>query len=1127
LAAGAVASGASWPTYRHDAARSSITQEELTLPLTPQWLFEAGTAPARGWAEPARGEVWEYGIERRRKAAYDDAPALAVGAGMVFFNLSGEERLAALDAASGTLRWSYATGAPARLGPTLAEERVYFGDDAGTVHALHAGDGRVAWTFNAAPARDRVIGHGRVMSVWPIRTGVLVQDGTAYFGSGLFPSEGVRLYALCAETGRSRWINEDAADGADLSPQGYLLADPQRLILPSGRTTPAVFDRADGRRPFRLGGGRGLAGGSEAMLAGNLLLNGSGVLTGYDLDAVGRDRWNRPIHGPSAFEWFEAGRAVVAGGTAYVSTDRELIALPIDRMTEAAQAADALRRVRWDQRNALRAYRQAAAVLETLEPGTALHQRRTQEVERYRPQAETVAAAERAHEAALDVLCRWRVPCDANAALILAGSLLFAGGEGRVLAYDAGSGALRWQGAVPGTARDLAVAEGRLVVATTTGAVAAFAPGDVAGAGPPVRHTAPPVRRRPYADDARLQAQLALADRVVAESNIDRGFALLVDSDEGRLAWALAQATELHMYVVEPDAASARRARNALTAAGLHGSRVRVEHNDGRPLSHPPYFANLVIWRRGLAGAATAADGVRRVLRPHGGVAWLAGPAGGPNTWPAPGFEVRRDGEWTIVRRGPLDGEGEWTHLYADAGNTGGSGDRQTALPLGALWFGDPGPADMIDRHARGMAPLSAGGRLFVAGHNVLIAVDAYNGLELWRRELSPGGRTHVHLMGGNLALSPGGLFIALDDRTLRLDPATGETLATYELPAREDGEQRRWGWIAVQGDTLFGSRTDRAAPPRHWPEFTGHTSEAVFALDVESGTVRWIQEGLAIMHTAIAIDGGTVFYVDGQVTDEERIGARDEFAEAGEPPSPPPTGQPPTGRRGEPIPPDVRRVVAADARSGVVRWTRPIDVTECVVHPKGNAAAGGEVNVIARHGVVLLCGSPWNGHFMQEWQAGRFSRRSLIALDAADGRLLWSGFKGYRSRPILIGERIFAEPWAHDLRTGRQHMQPNPETGEEEPWQIWRGYGHCGPAVASANTVLFRIAPLGFYDLRGREGLAWFDGLRPSCHVNFIAAGGLVLVPEGSAMCDCPYPIQASLALVPRSLRTPDASEP
>ena len=40
------------------------------------------------------------------------------------------------------------------------------------------------------------------MSVWPVRTGVVVENGVAYFGAGLFPQEGQYLCAVSAADGK-------------------------------------------------------------------------------------------------------------------------------------------------------------------------------------------------------------------------------------------------------------------------------------------------------------------------------------------------------------------------------------------------------------------------------------------------------------------------------------------------------------------------------------------------------------------------------------------------------------------------------------------------------------------------------------------------------------------------------------------------------------------------------------------------------------------------------------------------------------------------------------------------------------------------------------------------------------
>jgi outer membrane protein assembly factor BamB len=70
---------------------------------------------------------------------------------------------------------------------------------------------------------------------------------------------------------------------------------------------------------------------------------------------------------------------------------------------------------------------------------------------------------------------RWQTPLANALNLILAGDTLFLGGLDSVTAYRATDGRRVWQHAVEGRAHGLAVANGRLLVSTDTGAVHAFA----------------------------------------------------------------------------------------------------------------------------------------------------------------------------------------------------------------------------------------------------------------------------------------------------------------------------------------------------------------------------------------------------------------------------------------------------------------------------------------------------------------------------------------------------------------------------------------------------------------------------------------------------------------------------
>jgi len=520
------------------------------------------------------------------------------------------------------------------------------------------------------------------------------------------------------------------------------------------------------------------------------------------------------------------------------------------------------------------------------------------------------------------------------------------------------------------------------------------------------------------------------------------------------------------------------------------------------PLPYSDYFANVIICEAAFfAGEPRVpADDVARMLKPCGGLLFLENPADGAKppaamqAWMKTLLEdLERTGEvvpetatgrWVVLRRGELKDAGAWTHEYGNAGNTASSDDALVRAPLGVLWFGRPGPGEMPSRHASNASPLAVAGRMFVEGENVLLAYDAYNGTPLWRRDIPGAQRLGLKTACSNLAARDDALFVAVGDQCLRLDPATGKTVRTYEPPKGEG--KPAWRYVAAVGNLLLGSTQ----------------GGLLFAVDTESGAVRWQQQAGTPLEAAICIADGRLFYVDKKVTDGQR-----EAALAGVDP------KKRVDNRGKPVPPDVRLLAALDLATGKPLWQRPVYVGDCVEISK----AGGDLTVMAARGVLLVCGQPWNGHFWAEFFAGEFSRRSLIALDAADGSELWSDRKGYRSRPLIVGDTIFAEPWAYDLRTGEARTRRHPITDEYGRWQMARPGHHCGNIAGCPNTLFFRSGSTAYYDLVGDYGTAHFGSHRPGCWINCIPACGVVLMPEAASGCVCPFALQCTVAFTHR----------
>ena len=90
-----------------------------------------------------------------------------------------------------------------------------------------------------------------------------------------------------------------------------------------------------------------------------------------------------------------------------------------------------------------------------------------------------------------------------------------------------------------------------------------------------------------------------------------------------------------------------------------------------------------------------------------------------------------------------------------------------------------------------------------------------------------------------------------------------------FEPPRRPDGTQGIWGYIACDGDLLFGSLVDQNYLVKSWSDrwdTGGQFTESLllFALDARTGKVKWTFEPQhSIRHNTIAIGHGRVYLVD------------------------------------------------------------------------------------------------------------------------------------------------------------------------------------------------------------------------------------------------------------------------
>jgi outer membrane protein assembly factor BamB len=620
---------------------------------------------------------------------------------------------------------------------------------------------------------------------------------------------------------------------------------------------------------------------------------------------------------------------------------------------------------------------------------------------------------------------------------------------------------------------------------------------------------AKPKRPSPFADDATMRQVQTAAKRIVSESGIRHGYALVLGSAEGRLAYELARQTELQVVVVEPNATKAQAARRALSAAGLYGIRASVHSGSVADLPYGPYFANLIVSGSllfdGKMPGGNAAE-LLRVLRPAGGVAML-GHAGDKLSvanfqgwFKRGGTECtvsKKDGQvWATLKRGKLEGAGDWTHQYGSADNTTNSRDDLVRGEMGILWWGEPGPRPMPDRGGRNPAPLAANGRMFVQGDRVLFGIDAYNGTVLWTFFSPEMRRSNMPRDGSNMVATDDALFVTIGSECIALDAQTGQRRAAVNAAKGRD-----WGWLSAGKGQLLSatvkSGSSYKADSGEWYDSFAAgqvdrvVSDSLVSHDSVTGKEQWAYRGGAVMNSTITIAADTIYFVESRNVEVAKSATS----------------------RLMPAQLTAQHLVALDRVTGRKLWENPVDFSKCetmlyLLHSKGTLIAAGTDQAKQYHTFAYDVSSP----------ALRFGNKPLINPDVP---LLWNkrhsagmprnGGKistdhgGLIQHPLVVKDVVYTDNRAYALRSGKLVRDDLPDRIK------------CGNMAASNHSMFFRNFYHGIWDMETDKRVQ-LKGIRSGCWLGIIPAQGLMLAPESSSGCSCTHSIQTSAAWIPRT---------
>ncbi|MCE5326087.1 MAG: PQQ-binding-like beta-propeller repeat protein [Planctomycetaceae bacterium] len=546
------------------------------------------------------------------------------------------------------------------------------------------------------------------------------------------------------------------------------------------------------------------------------------------------------------------------------------------------------------------------------------------------------------------------------------------------------------------------------------------------------------------------------------------------------LGLALCPGAAYRVHALNADAAAVADIRKAALAKNLSGL-VGADAWRSGPL---PYVSNSVNLLIDATAAADAAE-VQRVLVPNGTA------------------YVLRDGQWaktTKPRPADLD---EWNHYLHGPDNNATSSDDEVGSPRHMQWLAGPPHARSHEHLASVSAVVSANGRLFsilddaptlsvaLPAQWVLVARDAFNGVELWRLPVSPWERHLNGFRGGPAEI--GRRLVAQGDRVYvtlgygkplqALDAASGRVVKTYD-----DSDTTReiildkgvlyldQGPTDVYTAAELAKRRGAAAPA---------ASHRLRAIDAESGKVIWsLQDADTndIRPTTMALAGGKMFFQNAVA------------------------------------------IVALDAATGKALWRAP--------RASRGILSQSSATLVVYDGVVLSA-DPTAPAPPEDPDAVKPSPRNqvaenageLVALSAEDGKSLWKArcYPNFMAPvDVIVADGVLwmGQLWsvvnpgvtnAREVKTGKIIRRREPDN----PDHFVVSHHRCHRFRATNKFLVLSRAGIELLDTQS-GAMEFNHWVRGTCQHGPVPANGLIYAPPHACACYFEAMIRGFAAFTP-----------
>ncbi|NQV35425.1 MAG: PQQ-binding-like beta-propeller repeat protein [Phycisphaeraceae bacterium] len=532
---------------------------------------------------------------------------------------------------------------------------------------------------------------------------------------------------------------------------------------------------------------------------------------------------------------------------------------------------------------------------------------------------------------------------------------------------------------------------------------------------------------------------------IIRESGIKGGLIVHIGCGDAKLTSELTVNDSCIVQGLDKDKDAIQATRQKLLK---QGGNISVSAFDGKHLPYVDNLVNLVVAED--LGDVTRAE-VMRVLAPYG-VAY-----------------IKHGQAWQkTVKPVPPDTD-EWTHYLHDPDNNAVSHDQQVHPPKYLKWVGSPRYSRHHDHMSAVSACVTAGGKIY---HTMdessrlsiylrptwkLVGRDAYNGIILWKRDISE-WYSHMQRLKSGPAYLPRKLVaigdilyasLGIHEPLSVIDGATGTTLNTY-VPDMETDE------ILYSDGVLFllGSTKGKPNPAVDLRAIQGQESRRLVAVRADNGEILW-EFNSKILPLSLTLGKGQVYVHD------------------------------------------TKAIVALNSQTGKTLWrSEPLSYWKLMLSMFAPTLVTYKDVVFWAGGATFI---PHRGSYDQ-----------MYAISAKTGKTLWTDEhppSGYQSpEDILIVDDLV---WCAATTSGNlsgELIGRDPWTGEEKkrfPSNVDTYWFHhrCYRAKATDNYFLMSRTGVEFVDYKKEDWLInhWVRG---ACLYGVMPANGSLYAPQHPCAC-------------------------